>query len=166
MVRDIISKLEELDGITTKIHKTALGLEFMEICYLNHSIAIGSINKGNPKHSLGTYMFPEGQSEMLGLAWNPKDTILYFAIHKAVIISNGPLLNVTQPRDCIEIDLESLILIIRFLSHPKFSQYFVSNLTYAVKYGWTKWVEYGCQDLFKFLGENTDFSKYNNKNTN
>ena len=111
-------------------------------------------------------MFPEGQSEMLGLAWNPKDTILYFAIHKAVIISNGPLLNVTQPRDCIEIDLESLILIIRFLSHPKFSQYFVSNLTYAVKYGWTKWVEYGCQDLFKFLGENTDFSKYNNKNTN
>lgn len=159
MVRDIISKLEELDGITTKIHKTAEGREFLEIYHRDDIISIGSINESNPKNPLGTYMFPEGQSEMLGLAWNPEDTILYFAIHKAVIISNGPLLNVTLPRQCIEIDVESLIFIIRFLSHPKFSHYFVGNLTYAVKYGWTKWVEYHSQDLFKFLGDNPDFLK-------
>jgi hypothetical protein len=147
MVKDIISKLEELDGITTKIHKSATGLEFLEIFHLDNSIAIGSINDGHPRYPLP--MFPEGQGEMYEIV--SRTNVLYIAIYEGSILSSGPHHNVIRPEDCLHIDLEALLIIIQFLSHPQYPQYFLySNLTYAVYYS---------REFFKFLIDNTDLMK-------
>jgi hypothetical protein len=150
MVKDIISKLEELDGITTKIHKSATGLEFLEIFHLNNSIVIGSINQGHLKYPLP--MFPEWISEMEKIVLDNR--VLYIAIYEDAILSSGPHHNVIRPQNCLHIDLEALLIIIQFLSHPQYPQYFLySNLTYAVYYS---------REFFKFLIDNTDLMK--NKN--
>lgn len=149
MVRDIISKLEELDGITTKIHKTEDGREFLEIYHLNKTIAIGSINEGNVRYPLP--MFPNGLNEMYEIVSDIK--VLYFAIYEGRILSSGPHHNVNIPLNCIMIDLEELMIITRFLSHPQYANYFIySNLTYAVFYS---------REFFKFLIDNTDLMKTN-----
>lgn len=54
------------------------------------------------------------------------------------------------------IDLEELIIIIRFLSHPQYAKYFIySNLTYAVFYS---------REFFEYLIDNTDLMKTNKGN--
>ena len=156
MVRDIILKLGELDVITTEIYKNPLGLEFLLISHQENIISIGSINEGSPKYPLP--MFPYGQKDMWEISTAlPKNLILYIAIFGHHILSNGPALNVERLPDCLNIDLETLLIIIRLLSHPEYPKYPIGNLTYAVNYG---------QRLFGFLSDNPEFLKNQKGYTN
>ena len=138
--------------IDSKIHKSATGIEFLEIFHLNNTIAIGSINGGHVRYPLP--MFPNGINEMYKIVSDIK--VLYFAIYEGRILSSGPHHNVTIPLNCIMIDLEELIIIIRFLSHPQYAKYFIyRNLTYAVFYS---------REFFEFLIDNTDLMKTNKGN--
>jgi hypothetical protein len=156
MVRDIILKLEELDGITTGIYKNSMGLEFLIISHHKNIISIGSINEGSPIYPLP--MFPPGQKDMWEISTAlPKNLILYIAIFGHHILSNGPVLDVDRPPDCLKIDLETLITIIRLLSHPEYAKYPIDNLTYAINYG---------QQFFGFLSNHPDFLKDHKRSTN
>lgn len=149
MIKEITFKLKELDGITTEIYQNPMGLEFLLISHQKNIIAIGSINKGNPKYPFP--MFPNGQNDMWKISTAlPVNFILYLAIFEHHILSNGPALNVEKLPNCLEIDLETLVVIIQLLSHPQYLKYPIDNLTYAVNYG---------QRLFGFLSDNTDFLK-------
>lgn len=149
MIKDIIFKLNEIDGITTEVHKNPQGLEFLLIFHRENIIAIGSVNQGEPKYPLS--MFPHGQNDMWKIpTLLPKNLILYIAIYERRILSNGPICNIESPPNCIEIDLKTLSILIQLLSFPEYPNYSIDNLTYTCYYG---------QRLFGFLSENPNFLK-------